>query len=788
MKLMKLIIKKRSSTLKFTVFNILIAFLLILNPCKAITYNVTTTADAGAGSLRQAILTANGTVGVNDIIDFSMLGAGIFTINLISDLPNITDRVLIDGFTAVSYTANNPKIEIKGQSRVFLVNNTAANGSIIQGIIMNRCTVSGVELNGVSNITVRGCWIGLSNTGGAPTTIADSISADCLFITNSSSNNLIGGSAIGDRNVIGCGKSSGIQINATSTLTRIEGCYVGLGPDGMTNRGNKFWGIRIDNANNTTIGGTTISKRNIVCGNKINGIYVIGGSAGTIIKANFVGIAKDGITAIPNVDHGIWVNGAGTTTVGGNTFQERNVISGNGKGAGLGNGNGLSFDGSNNNVVKGNWCGVDSTGLIAVPNTQGGISFWNCDLNTIGGSTQYERNIFSGNVNEGLFMGGGSDDNSIIGNYIGVGADGIIAIGNQKFGLNLFPDTRNTTVGGSLANANIIANNGFIDPGTGNTGPGISLDGGNSTKNMMTFNKIYCNAGLAIKITGGANNGIPAPAITTSTASTVSGTGATNNIIHIYRNGNFGGPGCDCEAEIYVGSTTVTAGSWSFTHSLGLTTGAGGQASYVTATQTDLNAPVPNTSALAPCNTTPILPVDLLYFNVAKINNLVEIEWQTASELNNDYFIVERSSDGVHFEEIGKVNGHGTTNIVMSYNFSDHNPLNGINYYRITQVDYNKTKSSTEIKSINNYYTQILILPNPTSGLFSLNFIKADKETYQIRIFNTLGQEVYNSIVGDNSNSNSISKEIDIAAYEAGIYLIRVESSSTILISKIEKF
>jgi hypothetical protein len=83
------------------------------------------------------------------------------------------------------------------------------------------------------------------------------------------------------------------------------------------------------------------------------------------------------------------------------------------------------------------------------------------------------------------------------------------------------------------------------------------------------------------------------------------------------------------------------------------------------------------------------LPVELLSFSVKIENKNAVLNWTTASEINCDYFAVQKSSDSKNWVEIGKVSGKGTTNFVSEYNFSDKNPLSGISYYQLRQIDLN---------------------------------------------------------------------------------------------------
>ena len=112
----------------------------------------------------------------------------------------------------------------------------------------------------------------------------------------------------------------------------------------------------------------------------------------------------------------------------------------------------------------------------------------------------------------------------------------------------------------------------------------------------------------------------------------------------------------------------------------------------------------------------------MLSFSASIKNHTVLLQWQTASEINNDYFIVERSSDALSWESIGYVNGNGNSNSVISYSFNDNQPLFGVSYYRLKQIDFDGAfeyhgviavdfshNSSTDIKLFQNSPNEIKI-------------------------------------------------------------------------------
>lgn len=114
------------------------------------------------------------------------------------------------------------------------------------------------------------------------------------------------------------------------------------------------------------------------------------------------------------------------------------------------------------------------------------------------------------------------------------------------------------------------------------------------------------------------------------------------------------------------------------------------------------------------------LPIELLSFDVESNDSYNLIEWATASELNNDYFILERSNDGYNWEDINRESGAGNSSQVMKYQYKDYSRKDDVNYYRLTQVDFNGLREVFRIIGVNN----------------------KTKEKEVIKIINLMGQEV----------------------------------------------
>lgn len=119
-----------------------------------------------------------------------------------------------------------------------------------------------------------------------------------------------------------------------------------------------------------------------------------------------------------------------------------------------------------------------------------------------------------------------------------------------------------------------------------------------------------------------------------------------------------------------------------------------------------------------------ILPVELLYFTAENNDEGVLLKWATATELNNNYFVIERSHNGKLFDEIARVHGSGTTQGKVTYSHLDSHPFDGFNYYRLVQYDYDGTSSKSKIiriKSVLKRGEGISIYPNPVRDQLTIN-------------------------------------------------------------------
>lgn len=180
------------------------------------------------------------------------------------------------------------------------------------------------------------------------------------------------------------------------------------------------------------------------------------------------------------------------------------------------------------------------------------------------------------------------------------------------------------------------------------------------------------------------------------------------------------------------------------------------------------------------CNFSP-LPVELIYFTGESIDRKNYLYWQTASELNNDFFILERSVDGVDFSQIAIIPGHGTTQEINNYFYEDASFPAVTNYYRLRQVDFNGHTELHDIIALDfqtNFDNGLSIFPNPNRGVFTVSIDKHLVSSF-VTVQNDLGQ----NILIKNFPAND---QITIDMNERpGIYFVMVNSESQILTRKI---
>ncbi len=178
-----------------------------------------------------------------------------------------------------------------------------------------------------------------------------------------------------------------------------------------------------------------------------------------------------------------------------------------------------------------------------------------------------------------------------------------------------------------------------------------------------------------------------------------------------------------------------------------------------------------------PCVPLPIQLSDFRGYSGQQENHL---NWTTVSEINNDYFIVERSNNnGKDFEETGKVKGAGNSSIVMSYEYSDNNYSQGINYYRLKQTDYDGNYTYSQTISISNPQiskSSISIYPVPCNQELNYEFYSEENSLTNITVTDVLGNVVVQEQIKTKRGINK--SRLNIENLSEGVYFLRMENGT----------
>jgi len=185
------------------------------------------------------------------------------------------------------------------------------------------------------------------------------------------------------------------------------------------------------------------------------------------------------------------------------------------------------------------------------------------------------------------------------------------------------------------------------------------------------------------------------------------------------------------------------------------------------------------------------LPIELLQFNVKCINNQVIISWTTVTEINNDYFTIQRSDDGTNFINIGTLQGAGNSNSLKIYNFIDANPTGSISYYRLMQTDYDGKYKIFKPKAINTSYEEIKLVlqvyPNPANKGDNITIIADGLEKERLSdivIMDNNGTIIKQlQIRADDFHQTKIT--FDSSNLEEGMYLIWSQSNNKVVNKKL---
>ncbi|MBC7722608.1 MAG: T9SS type A sorting domain-containing protein, partial [Pedobacter sp.] len=183
------------------------------------------------------------------------------------------------------------------------------------------------------------------------------------------------------------------------------------------------------------------------------------------------------------------------------------------------------------------------------------------------------------------------------------------------------------------------------------------------------------------------------------------------------------------------------------------------------------------------------LPVSLLSFTAAINNNkTTSVSWVTSAEINNKLFVIERSIDGIHFSAIDSVAGRGNSSLQNNYAIVDANPVDGINYYRLKQIDNDGKTTYSNVVSVNlnkaliNYFT---IYPNPVNSQLTVNINSKTEQTAKLIITDVFGRTLQTAKL-QLSKGNQL-QTVAINQLVTGTYNVTIMFNDTQLTKKVVK-
>ena len=686
---------------------------------------------------------------------------------------------------------------------------TPVGSSLAAKNIISGNTRYGVRVFG-TDVTIAGNYIGPDASGSVA--LGNGTGSEGIIVVSASSNITIGGTRSADRNVIS-GNQRGITLFQAADCT-IQGNYIGVASDGTSDLGNTFHGIKIygtTDASGNLVGGTASGAGNVISGNGEEAVWLSGTAAtNNTVQGNTIGTNAAGDAALAN-KIGVLVDaGASNNTIGGTSSAARNVISGNtAHGVVLSD---PSSEGTTGNGVQGNYIGPDAAGTGDIGNGGFGVNVAFARQNTIGGGASGAGNIISGNGGNTTigFAGTGvnidSGDQTVVrGNRIGTDANGD-PMGNDSRGIGMDRASDVMIGGSSEGDGNTIAHN---------DGRGVSIFSSTSTslRNTVRRNAIYANGGSGIDL--GSDN-------TTSNDAGDSDTGSNrlqnfpeipsadydagaNAITLMYRlpsDPSASGAGASVypltvdfyrsdpggEGAAYLGTDTYASADYTggpdkqitFTPAASVT-----RSDQIVATATDANG---NTSEFTA--TARQLPVELTTFDVQARNASVQLSWATASETSNAGFAVQRKhAPDAPFEQVGFVEGQGTTARPQHYRFED----NTLPYaaqrvtYRLKQVDTDGTAHYSAEVEVNTGAPKAVALhsnyPNPAYQATTIRYELPQATHVRLALYDVLGRRVA-VLVDRKQTAGRKSMQVETGDLASGVYMYRLDAGSAVTVRR----
>lgn len=170
------------------------------------------------------------------------------------------------------------------------------------------------------------------------------------------------------------------------------------------------------------------------------------------------------------------------------------------------------------------------------------------------------------------------------------------------------------------------------------------------------------------------------------------------------------------------------------------------------------------------------LPVELISFRADNQQDKVKLSWVTANEINNEYFTIQHSLDGVNFRDVEDINGAGNSTLIQSYATFHQDPNRGINYYRLKQTDFDGTSSLSNIEAVRIFDGKINAFPNPVINDINISLADFEKGEIDFAIYNIYGKEILNQKVTIENKLHVINLN-KVGSFLPGTYFIKILNS-----------
>jgi hypothetical protein len=179
------------------------------------------------------------------------------------------------------------------------------------------------------------------------------------------------------------------------------------------------------------------------------------------------------------------------------------------------------------------------------------------------------------------------------------------------------------------------------------------------------------------------------------------------------------------------------------------------------------------------------LPIELISFTASALDSGVKLDWSTATETNNDFFTIQRTTDGTKYDDVEKISGAGNSSFVINYSCIDRSPYEGKSYYRLKQTDFNGVFSTSvlipaDYKSSSDFSFDLY--PNPVMHSENIQISIKEKEQKEILVvvYDVNGKESYSKVMITEINGNNVFAVDNSSQLSPGVYLITATSQQKV--------